>query len=199
MYGAIQYSRALSAGSSSCSRHTVFAMAPGSFETHVYSLQSALGVSHDQRSGADPQQNSLGPSQSCFALEGSSAATRSLHQRHRANNVPWNQGVVFDQSCGIGQPQIERSMVQVATSTSDRCPTSMSVDACDVVMAAPGYGGLDNHQYTGNVHPSSAGYRYSVFFYLFWLGLVTLHCLRRSDRSVPVDPQHHIVLRRHSL
>ncbi|KAI9465285.1 hypothetical protein BJY52DRAFT_1246289 [Lactarius psammicola] len=66
-------------------------MAPGSFETHIYSLQSTFRVFLGQQPRPDQLENS--PAQGCFALEGSSAAARQ-----RANTVPWNQGLDFKQS-----------------------------------------------------------------------------------------------------
>jgi hypothetical protein len=135
-------------------------MAPGPYETHVYSLQSAFGVSRSHQSGVDLQENSLGLGpgtlgQSCFALEGSSAAARTLRRRHSSNAVPWNQGVVLGRSGVIRQQQQEQSTVHMATPTLDISrgsggTTYMSVDVCDGT-AAPGYEDSYNYRYAGNI------------------------------------------------
>lgn len=142
-------------------------MAPGPFETHVYSLQSAFGVSrsHGQRSGADLREEIL-PSnslQGCFALEGSTAA-HHLRQRHRASSVPSIPGVASGWLSGIMQPQTEHSLTML---TPDNCSTRgstyhMSVDVCDGTMVAPSYMGLDGYQYSRDVYSSHAKYRYCV-------------------------------------
>jgi hypothetical protein len=130
----------------------ITAMAPGPFETHVYSLQSAFGVSLSQGSQgqqptADLQENQSSL-QSSFTLEGSSA-----HQHHQVNTVPWNQGIVFNQSGEVMQHQTNIYMTQTALTLGDCSPSYMSVDKCN------GMTGLDDYQYNRDLYPSHLEYR----------------------------------------
>ncbi|KAH9021215.1 hypothetical protein EDB84DRAFT_1678734 [Lactarius hengduanensis] len=63
-------------------------MTPASFG--VYSFQSVY-------LGQQPRPNQLdnSPAQSCFALEGSSAAARRSRRKNLNTTVPWNQGLDF--------------------------------------------------------------------------------------------------------
>ena len=152
-------------------------MAPGPFETHVYSLQSAFSVSlsQGQWSGADLQENSLGHSSGCF--ESSESATHNLCRRHRASTVPWNQRLTFDYLSGAGQHQAERSVAQMGTLTLDSCSetTFMSVDTCDVTTMVPGSTGSDSYQYIGDTHPSYVECRYHVPLLLVLNSILILH------------------------
>jgi hypothetical protein len=132
-------------------------MAPGPFETHVYSLQSAFGVSMSQGSrgqqpGADMQeiQNSL---QGSFVLEGSSS-----HRCHWVRSVPWNQGVVFNQSGEIVQQQINLYLAQSSSTLGDCSPSYMSVDACNGMTGSMGLDDYD-YQYNRDLYPSHLEYR----------------------------------------
>ena len=162
------------------------------FETYVYSLQSAFGVSlsQGQQSGADLQENSLGHSSGCF--ESSESATHS----HRASTVPWNQGLTFDYLSGAGQHQAERSVAQMGTLTLDSCSetTFMLVDTCDVTTMVPGSTGSDSYQYIGDTHPSYVECRYRVPLLLVLNSILITHLWS----VLPVYPVYYTVLSRHS-
>ena len=126
-------------------------MAPQSFETHVYSLQPAFCGSLDTQGGGNQQENIVGQSAGCFALEGIYAAARNQHhKRRKANTVPWNQGIVLKKSDGFVQLQGKTSTVQMATPTP--VEGFSPAPACDNSMASHG------HQYSDDHHRAWRGY-----------------------------------------
>ncbi|KAH9025426.1 hypothetical protein EDB84DRAFT_1439715, partial [Lactarius hengduanensis] len=118
--------------------------------SHLYPTRDR-GQQSGLLSGTD-----LGQTRSCFALEGVSshnstvaaAPAGDLPQHYGVNTLTWDQGVIFDQSGNIGRQRREYSTVQQAASTPDRhpVPSYMPVGACNGMVAAPGYGGLENYR-----------------------------------------------------
>ena len=69
------------------SRSTGF-MAPKAFETGIYALETAFGISQPHPTGTvDHLQNT-------FTLPDSPASQRNLAQRIRKKALPWNQGCI---------------------------------------------------------------------------------------------------------
>lgn len=91
-------------------------MTPQTPGTHVYSLGSASGTSSS--GGSWPNPLAPGGSQSCFAVPGSFAEARSLHQRWRARDGHGEQEPAFICSGGATQQDIGPTTVPMAAAAA---------------------------------------------------------------------------------
>ncbi|KAH9021719.1 hypothetical protein EDB85DRAFT_2152195 [Lactarius pseudohatsudake] len=115
-------------------------MTPQTPGTYAYSLGSAPGTSSSH--GSWPNPLAPGGSQSCFAVPGSFAEARSLHQRWRARDGSGEQEPAFIRSGGAAQQDIGPTTVPMAAAAVWTSP----VGAGDRAVLGHGCAPLDTHQ-----------------------------------------------------